>query len=121
MCVLWTEIIKPGDTDEIDEYHKTFKLQMLAIFSPKKTNQTWLFKWWEMFGYVTANIKNRSMKCSVGDTITLADKSSIKNQLHGLSKMNPMVVIVGMYPVDSSRFYWIYAKFRKTELNECGF
>lgn len=107
--------VKVGDTIELMNNKKRFKVTEVGVMSPKAVPRKSLMV--GDVGYITASIK--SVKDTrVGDTITLADNQTAE-PLKGYRKITPMVYS-GMYPVDNAKFEDLREALEKLQLNDAS-
>ncbi|MEW7982143.1 MAG: elongation factor 4 [gamma proteobacterium symbiont of Phacoides pectinatus] len=107
--------IRPKDKMFIMSTARTYQVEKVGVFSPKRTDKALLGT--GEVGYVIAGIKEIDA-APVGDTITLADRKC-PGQLPGFEQMRPRV-FSGLYPVSSDDYDGFRDALQKLKLNDAA-
>lgn len=107
--------IKKGDKIRIMSTGKSFQVDNVGVFTPKRCEQT-VLETGEV-GYVIAGIKEID-SARVGDTITL-DKHPASEPLSGFQEVQPRV-FAGLFPVSSDDYEDLREALGKLRLNDAS-
>ncbi|MCB1776458.1 MAG: translation elongation factor 4, partial [Candidatus Competibacteraceae bacterium] len=107
--------IVPKQKIQVMSTGRTFQVEGVGIFTPKRTAQP-VLKAGEV-GYVIAGIKDID-GAPVGDTLTGADRPA-SEALPGFQKVQPRV-FAGLFPVDSDDFGNLREALQKLRLNDAS-
>ncbi|MCW8907741.1 MAG: translation elongation factor 4 [Sedimenticola sp.] len=107
--------IKPKDKMLIMSTGRTFQVEKVGVFTPKRENRAELGP--GEVGYVIAGIKDIN-GAPVGDTLTLAENRADK-PLPGFAEMRPRV-FSGLYPVSSDDYESFRDALQKLKLNDAA-
>jgi len=105
--------IRPKDKMQIMSTGRTFQVEKVGVFTPKRFDKKVLST--GEVGFVIAGIKEID-GAPVGDTITLADNKAAK-PLPGFQEMRPRV-FAGLYPVSSDDYESFRDALQKLKLND---
>ena len=107
--------IKPKDKMRIMSTGRTFQVEKVGVFTPKRFDKKVLST--GEVGFVIAGIKDID-GAPVGDTITLENKQAAK-PLPGFKEMHPRV-FAGLYPVSSDDYESFRESLQKLKLNDAA-
>jgi GTP-binding protein LepA len=107
--------IKPKDKMLIMSTGRSFQVEKVGVFTPKRENRPSLGP--GEVGFVIAGIKEIN-GAPVGDTLTLADNKAA-TQLPGFAEMRPRV-FSGLYPVSSDDYENFRDALQKLKLNDAA-
>ncbi|MCW8975212.1 MAG: translation elongation factor 4 [Sedimenticola sp.] len=107
--------IKPKDKLLIMSSGRSFQVEKVGVFTPKRENRLSLGP--GEVGFVIAGIKDIN-GAPVGDTLTLADNKADK-ALPGFAEMRPRV-FSGLYPVSSDDYENFRDALQKLKLNDAA-
>ena len=107
--------IKPKDKMLIMSSGRTFQVEKVGVFTPKRENRPDLGP--GEVGFVIAGIKDIN-GAPVGDTLTLADNKAT-SALPGFAQMRPRV-FSGLYPVSSDDYENFRDALQKLKLNDAA-
>lgn len=107
--------IKPKDKMLIMSTGRTFQVEKVGVFTPKRENRPELGP--GEVGFVIAGIKDIN-GAPVGDTLTLADNKAT-SALPGFAQMRPRV-FSGLYPVSSDDYENFRDALQKLKLNDAA-
>jgi GTP-binding protein LepA len=107
--------IVPKQKIQVMSTGRTFQVESVGIFTPKRTEQPGLNA--GEVGYVIAGIKEID-GAPVGDTLTGADRPATES-LPGFQKVQPRV-FAGLFPVDSDDFGNLREALQKLRLNDAS-
>lgn len=107
--------ILPKQKIQVMSTGRSFQVEALGIFTPKRTDQAALNA--GEVGYVIAGIKDID-GAPVGDTLTSADRPATQ-ALPGFQKIQPRV-FAGLFPVDSDAFGNLREALQKLRLNDAS-
>ncbi len=107
--------IKPKDKMRIMSTGRTFQVEKVGVFTPKRLDKKVLST--GEVGFVIAGIKDID-GAPVGDTITIENKQAAK-PLPGFKEMHPRV-FAGLYPVSSDDYESFRESLQKLKLNDAA-
>ena len=107
--------IKPKDKMRIMSTGRTFQVEKVGVFTPKRLDKKALST--GEVGFVIAGIKDID-GAPVGDTITIENKQAAK-PLPGFKEMHPRV-FAGLYPVSSDDYESFRESLQKLKLNDAA-
>ena len=107
--------IKPKDKMRIMSTGRTFQVEKVGVFTPKRLDKKVLST--GEVGFVIAGIKDID-GAPVGDTITIENKQATK-PLPGFKEMHPRV-FAGLYPVSSDDYESFRESLQKLKLNDAA-
>ncbi len=107
--------IRPRDKMQIMSTGRTFQVEKVGVFTPKREERKALST--GEVGFVIAGIKEID-GAPVGDTITLADRPAAE-PLPGFQEMRPRV-FAGLYPVSSDDYENFREALQKLKLNDAA-
>ena len=107
--------IKPKDKMRIMSTGRTFQVEKVGVFTPKRLDKKVLST--GEVGFVIAGIKDID-GAPVGDTITIENKQATK-ALPGFKEMHPRV-FAGLYPVSSDDYESFRESLQKLKLNDAA-
>ncbi|WP_428623960.1 translation elongation factor 4 [Sedimenticola sp.] len=107
--------IKPKDKMLIMSTGRTFQVEKVGVFTPKRENRPELGP--GEVGFVIAGIKDIN-GAPVGDTLTLADNKAA-SALPGFAEMRPRV-FSGLYPISSDDYENFRDALQKLKLNDAA-
>ncbi len=107
--------IRPKDKMYIMSTGRTFQVEKVGVFTPKRLDRKALST--GEVGFVIAGIKEID-GAPVGDTITLADNRAAES-LPGFQEMRPRV-FAGLYPVSSDDYESFRDALQKLKLNDAA-
>ncbi len=107
--------IRPRDKMQIMSTGRTFQVEKVGVFTPKREERKVLST--GEVGFVIAGIKEID-GAPVGDTITLADRPAAE-PLPGFQEMRPRV-FAGLYPVSSDDYENFREALQKLKLNDAA-
>jgi len=107
--------IKPKDKMRIMSTGRTFQVEKVGVFTPKRLDKKVLST--GEVGFVIAGIKDID-GAPVGDTITIENKQA-ENPLPGFKEMHPRV-FAGLYPVSSDDYESFRESLQKLKLNDAA-
>jgi len=107
--------IKPKDKMRIMSTGRTFQVEKVGVFTPKRLDKKSLST--GEVGFVIAGIKDID-GAPVGDTITIENKQADK-PLPGFKEMHPRV-FAGLYPVSSDDYESFRESLQKLKLNDAA-
>jgi len=107
--------IKPKDKMRIMSTGRTFQVEKVGVFTPKRLDKKSLST--GEVGFVIAGIKDID-GAPVGDTITIENKQATK-PLPGFKEMHPRV-FAGLYPVSSDDYESFRESLQKLKLNDAA-
>jgi len=107
--------IKPKDKMRIMSTGRTFQVEKVGVFTPKRLDKKVLST--GEVGFVIAGIKDID-GAPVGDTITIENKQADK-PLPGFKEMHPRV-FAGLYPVSSDDYESFRESLQKLKLNDAA-
>ncbi|MCW8902189.1 MULTISPECIES: translation elongation factor 4 [Sedimenticola] len=107
--------IKPKDKMLLMSTGRTFQVEKVGVFTPKRENRPALGP--GEVGFVIAGIKDIN-GAPVGDTLTLADNKAT-SALPGFAQMRPRV-FSGLYPVSSDDYENFRDALQKLKLNDAA-
>lgn len=108
-------ILRKGDKMQVMSTGKTYHVDNIGIFTPKRTETNVLQA--GQVGYVVAGIKDIH-GAPVGDTLTLA-KHPAATALPGLQKVQPQVY-AGLFPISSDDYAIFRDALQKLSLNDAS-
>jgi GTP-binding protein LepA len=107
--------IKPKDKMHVMSIGRTFQVEKVGVFTPKRTDKKVLGA--GEVGFVIAGIKELD-GAPVGDTITL-ENNKASEPLPGFQQMHPRV-FAGLYPVSSDDYEDFRDALQKLKLNDAA-
>jgi GTP-binding protein LepA len=107
--------IKPKDKMHVMSIGRTFQVEKVGVFTPKRLDKKILST--GEVGFVIAGIKELD-GAPVGDTITL-DNNKASEPLPGFQEMHPRV-FAGLYPVSSDDYEDFRDALQKLKLNDAA-
>lgn len=107
--------LRRGDKMRIMSTGRTYEVDQVGIFTPKRTKQD-VLKAGEV-GYVVAGIKE-IQGAPVGDTLTL-EKNQAKEPLPGFKRVKPQVY-AGLFPISADDFEAFREALAKLSLNDAS-
>jgi GTP-binding protein LepA len=107
--------IRPKDKMQIMSTGRSFQVEKVGVFSPKREERSQLGT--GEVGFVIAGIKEID-GAPVGDTITLQDRKAA-TPLPGFAEMKPRV-FAGLYPVSSDDYEGLREALQKLKLNDAA-
>jgi GTP-binding protein LepA len=108
-------VIRPKDKMHIMSTGRSFQVEKVGVFSPKREERPQLGT--GEVGFVIAGIKEID-GAPVGDTITLLDRKAT-TPLPGFAEMKPRV-FAGLYPVSSDDYEGLREALQKLKLNDAA-
>ncbi|RMH03968.1 MAG: elongation factor 4 [Nitrospirae bacterium] len=109
-------MVKPGMTIRLMSNDRTFEVQEVGIFTPKRMKTARLAP--GEVGYVVAGIKEVT-HAKIGDTVTEAARPTAE-PLPGYRAVKPMV-FCGLYPTNTSDYETLRDSLEKLRLNDSSF